>query len=76
MTNKISTSKKIDYVVAHKWDDSKPIVGNLSIYTYYSTIQHGTLEEAKQLLDYVRRQSPDEQWTIYKVNFSKLTVID
>lgn len=70
------TSKSIDFVVARKWDESKPICGNLAIYAYGNEIQHGTLEDARQFLSYVREQSPDGQWTIYKVTFSKLTVID
>lgn len=69
-------SKKIDYVVAHKWDESKPICGNLAIYAYRTEIQHGTLEDAKRFLDYVRERSPEDDWSIYKVSFSKLTVID
>lgn len=68
--------KRIDYVVAHKWDETKPVSGNLAIYAYSSEIQHGTLEDAKSFLDYVKSQSPDEQWNIYKVKYEKLTVID
>lgn len=68
--------KNIDYVVAHKWEDTKPVVGNLATYTYHSEIQHGTLEDARKFLMYVRDHNPDEQWDIYKIKYEKLTVID
>lgn len=67
--------KKIDYVVAHKWDETKPVNGNLAVYAYGSEIQHGTLDDARSFLNYVKSQSPDEQWNIYKVKYEKLTVI-
>ena len=72
-----SNSKKVDYVVAHKWDEAKPVPGNLALYMYgMGEIHHGTLEEARQFLLYVRDMKPNENWDLYKVKFEKLTVID
>ena len=66
---------KIDYVVARKWDVNKPVPGNLSIYTFASEVQRGTLDEAKEFLEYVQQRRPEEEWDIYRVRFEKLTVV-
>lgn len=72
-----SNPKKIDYIVAHKWDESKPAKGNLAPFMGgLAEFRHDTLEEARLFLQYVRNLKPDEKWDLYKVTFSKLTVID
>lgn len=72
-----SNSKKIDYIVARKWDEKKPACGNLAIYMGCSSeIHHGTLEEARLFLEYVRQIKPDDQWDLYKIKYEKLTVVD
>ncbi len=64
-------SEEFDYVVARPWDDEDP--NYLAIYTFGSQIQRGTIEEAKDFLNYVQRQgNKDEKYSIYKVNFEKI----
>ena len=72
----MSSAKKFSYVVARLWNtqnqQDKQGADNLCIYTYGSQIQHGTEEDAKHLLAYVNRQNPDENYSIYKVEFNKV----
>jgi hypothetical protein len=58
------------FVIARPLKDSEP--DNLCIYTYGSEIQEGSLQRAKNLLAYVNRQDPKEQYSIYEVSFTKV----
>jgi hypothetical protein len=63
-----SEQGRFSYVIAHLWPS-----GTLAIYAYGSEVhQGGTLAQAQQMLDYVKRQSPSEQWAIYRVEFTLL----
>lgn len=60
----MSKHKQFNYVIAHYWDDGEGI----GAYTYFNNeIHFGTLKEAKQFLEYVKVQSPDEDWRIFEV---------
>ena len=67
--------KTFDYVIARKWDKSKPAAGNLAVYAFGSEIQHGDSDSAKQMLEYVKRQSPDKDWYIFVVDYSQILVV-
>lgn len=58
---------KFNFVVAHPWEKDDP--DNLCIYAFGSEVQHGTLEDAQEFLDYVRSKSGTEQYKIYRVNY-------
>ena len=64
-------AKKFNYVVAHPWEDTED--SNLCIYTYFDTVHQGSSkEEAREMLEYVKRRSGNENWAIYKVKFTKV----
>ena len=58
------------YVIARPWDENDPT--NLCIYAYGSEVQSGTMDSAKNLLEYVHMMSPDKRYSIYRVNFEKI----
>ena len=63
-----AVAERFNYVVAHPWPS-----GNLAIYAFGSEVQQsGTIEEANGFLDYVKRQSPDEAWAVYRVDFTPI----
>lgn len=63
-----------NYVVARKWKQEDPITA-LCIYTYGHQIQTGTLADAQEFLAYVtERAEPDEQYHIYKVNYTQINI--
>ena len=61
----------MNYVIAHKWNPDDPD-SNLGIYSFFGDVQTGTLEEAQEMLGYVKKMSRDKQWDIYQVSFTKL----
>jgi hypothetical protein len=61
MTDKIS----MNYVVAHYWDEEPQRLG--AYMAYNSEVQFGTLEDAKEFLKYVRRQSPGHKWRLFQL---------
>lgn len=54
--------KKFTYAVGHYWDKSKDSVG---CYAYHTETHSGTMEDAKNFLEYVKEQSPDKDWKIF-----------
>jgi hypothetical protein len=52
-----------DFCVGRPWPDPK--VG-LSIYTYRTEVQHGTMEEAEAFRDYADKQTGEKNF-IYKL---------
>jgi hypothetical protein len=39
----------------------------IQAYTYLGDLQHGTLENAKFFLAYVKKKKPERDWKIFKV---------
>jgi hypothetical protein len=60
-----------EFVIARKWDPDDPNSG-LCIYAYHREIQTGTMEDAKSLLDYVRRQGPEKDYHIYRISYERI----
>lgn len=61
------------YVIARPWDPEDPD-SDLCIYAYGNEIQQGTLEDARDMLAYVKRHSEPEDrkhYAIYELNFIK-----
>lgn len=56
--------KKFNYCVGHYWEGSE---GSIGCYAYGSEHFYGTEEDAKEFLEYVKEQSPDHKWKIFKV---------
>ena len=57
---------QFNYTVAHYWDeDERGAIGAYA--TYSSEIHFGTLKDAKEHLEYVKQQDPDEDWRIFEV---------
>lgn len=65
----------MNYVIARPWYPEDPDSG-LCIYAYGSEIQmDGSLEDARRLLDYVKRNSDREErkhYAIYEVTFKRI----
>lgn len=59
------TKVKINYVVAHYWDDEPSRLGAYMIHN--SEVQFGTIEDAKTFLKYVRKKSPEHKWKIFQL---------
>ena len=55
---------KLNYVIGHYWDDTNSI-GAYMIHS--SEVHYGTLKEAENALNYVKKQSPDEDWRIFQL---------
>ena len=60
--------KRFNYVIAHPWENNPD---SLAVYAYYTEVHYGTKEDAKELLEYVKRKSPCHDWKIYKIRSSK-----
>jgi len=65
-------AKEFNYVIGYPWEDTEP--DKLCIYYYDSEVHHGTKEEAKSFLEYVRKgsDSDSKKYAIYKVKFKKV----
>lgn len=66
-------AKEINYVIGYPWNTKKP--NDLCIYTYRTEIQSGTMAQAKNFLEYVKRNSEKEdkdKYAIYTVTFTKV----
>lgn len=50
------------FVIASKWPD-----GSLCPYAFGSEVKHGNLKQAKDFLKYVKKQSEDKNYKIYKL---------
>lgn len=63
---------KFNYVIGRPWDDKDP--DQLAIYVLHnSEIQYGTPSEADRVLEYVKRMSPNQNWSIYQVTYNKIS---
>lgn len=58
---------EFDYVVASKWAS-----GEMRIYTYFTEIHRGTMEQAERFLDYVKSREPTAEWHIHRITFEQL----
>lgn len=56
-----------NYVIARKWDEDS---NHLSCYSYGRTVFYGNLEDANEMLDFIRNRVDEnpEQYEIYKIN--------
>ena len=55
---------KLNYSIGHYWDDES---GSVGCYNYFGEVHYGTIEEAKQTLEYVKYKSPDHDWKIFQL---------
>lgn len=54
--------KKFSYTVGYYWTKDKD---SIDCYTYGNEVHSGTIEDANNFLNYVKEQSPDEDWKIF-----------
>jgi hypothetical protein len=60
----MNKKEKFNYIIGAKWPD-----GSLNAYSYLSTVKYGTIHDANEFLEYVKKQ-PNEyefDWKIYKI---------
>jgi len=63
-----STEPRFNYCVGAYWEQNIFSDGHaIGTYTYHNDVFYGTMTEAEEFLAYVRRQSPDKDWQIFKV---------
>lgn len=65
------TDTEFHFVVARPWSEYGS--EDLAIYSYHGEIQKGPLKHAQNLLEYVQRMKPNKDYSIYKVNFEKVS---
>jgi hypothetical protein len=53
-------SKKFNYGVGHYWEGES---GSVGLYAYHNEIFHGTMEEAKNFLNYVQEKDKEKKRT-------------
>jgi hypothetical protein len=58
------TKIKFNYVIGHYWEDS---LGSVGTYNYFGEVHFGTMEEASDMLEYVKNKSPDRKWKIFQL---------
>ena len=74
MTKKKKSEPEFDYVVARPWYPDDPN-STLCIYAFGGEVQRGTMKEAKEFLEYVKRQSENDerdQYGIYIVGMARI----
>lgn len=55
---------KINYVIGHYWYETNQI----GTYTIWSrNVWYDTVDQAKETLEYVKKQSPDNDWRIFQL---------
>jgi hypothetical protein len=56
-----------NYVIARKWSEDS---NHLSCYCYGNTVFYGNLEDANEMLDFIRNRVGEtpEEYGIYKIN--------
>lgn len=54
-----------NYCIGHYWKGED---GAISVYAYGKEVHYGSLSDATKFLEYVRGQSPDHNWTIFKLD--------
>jgi hypothetical protein len=65
-------SEEFNYVIGYPWREDQP--DKLAIYSYVGEIQYGNIEDAKDMLEYVRSQGDEdsEMFAIYRVSYEKV----
>lgn len=53
-------AKKFTYGVGSYWPD-----GGIGLYAYGSDTFHGTIHDAKEFLEYVKKQNPEKEYHIF-----------
>jgi len=54
----------INYVIGRYWDDTNHICAYM---IHSAEVMSGTIEEAKQTLEYVKKNSPEKDWRIFQL---------
>lgn len=54
---------KFNYAIGRYRDDKLSV----SCYYLFGEVHYGTVEDAKDFLEYVRRQSPEKEWKIFNL---------
>ena len=63
-----SIGPKFNYCVGTYWPKDYFSDGkSIGTYTYHHDVFYGTMAEAEEFLAYVKRQSPDKDWQIFKI---------
>jgi hypothetical protein len=65
--------KEFNYVIGYPWREDQP--DKLATYMMYcSEIQYGNIEEATEMLEYVRSQGDEdsEMFAIYRISYEKV----
>lgn len=57
--------KKFNYCIGSYWNQEKDDA--VSTYAYGSEVKFGSLKDAKKMLAYVQKKSPDDKWKIFMV---------
>jgi hypothetical protein len=55
---------KINYAIGHYWEGE---TGSVGTYNYFGEVSYGTIDEAKELLEYVKKKSPNHDWKIFQL---------
>ena len=70
MATKKKQAKKFNYAVGHYWEGES---GSVGCYAYHNEIFHGTMDDARNFLNYVQNQdkkNPKDQrrnWRIFQL---------
>ena len=62
--------KKFNYAVGHHWEEE---AGSVGVYNYFGQVHYGTMEEAKDFLQYVKDKDKMEpkkdrrNWKIFQL---------
>jgi hypothetical protein len=64
--------KEFNYVIGYPWCEDQP--DKLAIYSYGGEIQYGNIEDAKDMLEYVRSQGDEdsEKFAIYRISYQQV----
>jgi hypothetical protein len=54
----------MNYAIGHYWESGS---GGVGCYNYFGEVHHGTIEDANNMLEYVKGKSPDHDWKIFKL---------
>jgi len=63
----LNDMEAFNYCIAHYWTGYGSQPGSIGTYMYHNDVFYGTMTEAEEFLAYVKRQSPDKDWQIFKL---------
>jgi hypothetical protein len=55
---------KLNYAIGHYWQEE---AGSVGCYNYFGEVHYGTIEEANDMLEYVKTKSSDHDWKIFQL---------